>query len=188
MTREIDETEVEWLDPEELVELEEDGVDDEATTRRISGIRAKREELRARAEEALRVLREEANAEIIAFDAQRTTPVAVSSDERVLELGAALPLAKASPRAGEAALAPSRSEARWYRPLLGWFLGALRLAVFFMIGVAIGSMVAMALVELLGPRAPQSGSHPETSEVAPPEILRGERGSLPDIGKPSDAF
>lgn len=182
MTREIDESEVEWLDPEELIELERDDVDEDATTRRISGIRAKREELTERAEEALRAIREEARIELAAVHMPRTTPITAEADERVIDLGPSL-----RKQADGNAEAQSASSG-WALPLFGWLVTAIRLAVFFMIGVAIGSFVAMALVELLGPRAPRGESLPGTSEVAPSEVLRGERGGLPDIGKPSDAF
>lgn len=219
MTREIDDTEAEWLDPGELIELDADegqdherDEDDEATTRRISGIRAKREELRERAEEALRLIREEALAEIAIPNipseikpeflpellpkaplelTPRDTPPSAGGSERALELGAAE--TPAAPLELGAAPQTAPITHAWYRPLLLWIAGALRLAVFFMIGVAIGSLVAMALVELLGPRAPRGELHQQQSDLAQEssasgqrEALKSERGALPDIGKPSD--
>lgn len=184
MTRDIDDTEAEWLDPDDVIELDEEDAHEEATTHRISGIRAKKEELRARAEEALRAIRDEAFKEIESATQLRDTPAAAEGSERALELGrtetakksegearqeAEITLESASDAIKPRALprVPSMERAaqktaplRWYTLLFQWLGGALRLAIFFMIGVAIGSLVAMALVELLGPRAHRGEAGP----------------------------
>ena len=167
MTRDIDDTEAEWLDPDDVIELDEEDAHEEATTHRISGIRAKKEELRARAEEALRAIRDEAFKEIESATQLRDTPAAAEGSERALELGrtetakksegearqeAEITLESASDAIKPRALprVPSMERAaqktaplRWYTLLFQWLGGALRLAIFFMIGVAIGSLVGV---------------------------------------------